>query len=311
MNALSRSRRVDLRDDRGSVTVWAISATVACVLIIGLVIDGGTMLRARSDAFALASSAARAGAQELDSAAAVQGLTVLDPVAAERAALDYLAAHDATGTVAITDETITVTVTERDQPPTPPPRRRGDRQLHGHLDREHREGRVAMTRLRALIRGVASLAALAALLIGLPVLLSSWGRLPGSPSSDWWDRLSDTAVSDTTVFVVLTLAAWVAWATFAAAVVVEFVAGIPRHPSATNRVRRAVPTIRSDPRRRGPADAEPAPECGTLLRLCPPSPRHRVNCHPDLVRARVAPTRSCHRDDDRPGKDDRGRDLIR
>lgn len=111
MNALRRSRRVDLPDDRGSVTVWAISATFACVLIIGLVVDGGTMLRARSDAFALASSAARAGAQELDSAAAVQGLTVLDPVAAERAALDYLAAHDATGTVAITEETITVTVT--------------------------------------------------------------------------------------------------------------------------------------------------------------------------------------------------------
>ncbi|MFN3256899.1 MAG: LysM peptidoglycan-binding domain-containing protein [Ilumatobacter sp.] len=83
-----------------------------------------------------------------------------------------------------------------------------------------------MNRLRALTRGVASLAALAALLVGLPVLLASWGRLPGSPSSDWWDRLSDTAVSDTTVFVVLTLAAWVAWATFAAAVIVEFVAGI-------------------------------------------------------------------------------------
>ena len=101
MIATGQRRRVDVHDDRGSVTVWAISATVACVLIIGLVIDGGTMLRARSDAFALASSAARAGAQELDSASAVQGLTVLDPVAAERAAL----------TVTITDETITVTVT--------------------------------------------------------------------------------------------------------------------------------------------------------------------------------------------------------
>jgi hypothetical protein len=83
-----------------------------------------------------------------------------------------------------------------------------------------------MNRVRSLTRGVASLAALAALLVGLPVLLSSWGRLPGAPSADWWDRLSDTAVSDTTVFVVLTLAAWVAWAIFAAAVVVEFVAGI-------------------------------------------------------------------------------------
>ena len=61
MSTTGQRRRVHVHDDRGSVTVWAISATVACVLIIGLVIDGGTMLRARSNAFALASSAARAG----------------------------------------------------------------------------------------------------------------------------------------------------------------------------------------------------------------------------------------------------------
>ena len=54
MIATGQRRRVDAHDDRGSVTVWAISATVACVLIIGLAIDGGTMLRARSDAFAFA-----------------------------------------------------------------------------------------------------------------------------------------------------------------------------------------------------------------------------------------------------------------
>ena len=100
-------------NDRGSVTVWTISATVACMLILGLVIDGGTMLRARSDAFALASSAARAGAQQLDRDAAVQGRTALDPIAAEQAALDYLAAHDATGTATVTGDSITVTVHSR------------------------------------------------------------------------------------------------------------------------------------------------------------------------------------------------------
>lgn len=99
------------RGDRGSVTVWTISATVACMLILGLVVDGGTMLRARSDAFALAASAARAGAQQLDRDAAVQGRTELDPVAAEQAALAYLAAHDATGTATVTAGSITVTVT--------------------------------------------------------------------------------------------------------------------------------------------------------------------------------------------------------
>ena len=100
-----------LADDRGSVTVWAVSATVACVLILGLVLDGGSMLRARSDAFGLASAAARAGAQQLDPAAAVAGTAELDPAAAERAAVDYLAARGASGTATVTGATITVTVT--------------------------------------------------------------------------------------------------------------------------------------------------------------------------------------------------------
>lgn len=104
-----------LGDDRGSVTVWAIGATVACMLMLGLVLDGGTMLRARSDAFSLASAAARAGAQQLDPDAAVEGNSVLDPAAAEQAALDYLTARGAAGTVIITPEVITVTVTSSAQ----------------------------------------------------------------------------------------------------------------------------------------------------------------------------------------------------
>ncbi len=103
--------RERLGDDRGSVTVWAISATVACMLLVGLVLDGGTMLRARSDAFSVASAAARAGAQQLDPAAAVEGNAVLDPDAAQQAALDYLAARGTTGTATVTGDTITVTVT--------------------------------------------------------------------------------------------------------------------------------------------------------------------------------------------------------
>lgn len=104
-------RRVSAGDDRGSVTIWAIGETVACMLLLGLVLDGGTMLRARSDAFSLASAAARAGAQQLDPDAAVEGAPVLAPAAAEQAALDYLTARGATGTVTVTAETITVTVT--------------------------------------------------------------------------------------------------------------------------------------------------------------------------------------------------------
>lgn len=103
------------QDDQGSATIWMIGVTVGAFLMIGLVLDGGVMLRARSDAFGAAASAARVGAQQLDPVAAVEGQAVLDPVAAERAALDYLAAHDLSGTVTVSGANVTVTVTTHAQ----------------------------------------------------------------------------------------------------------------------------------------------------------------------------------------------------
>lgn len=81
-----------------------------------------------------------------------------------------------------------------------------------------------MTRVRAFVHGLASLAALAVLVGGVPWALARWGRLPDT--SDGWRQLTDSAVSDTTVFAVLTVAAWAAWAIFAASVAVETVAGL-------------------------------------------------------------------------------------
>jgi Flp pilus assembly protein TadG len=98
-------------DDEGSATVWMIGVTVATFAMIGLLLDGGAMLRARSDAFSVASSAARAGAQQLDPVAAVEGESVLDPVAAQRAAQGYLSAHGYSGNVVVDGFTVTVNVT--------------------------------------------------------------------------------------------------------------------------------------------------------------------------------------------------------
>lgn len=97
--------------ERGSVSVWMISTTTAAFLMIGLVFDGGVMLRARSDAFSAAAAAARAGAQQLDADAAVEGQAILDPVAAEQAVLDHLAARGLTGTATVSGDRVTVAVT--------------------------------------------------------------------------------------------------------------------------------------------------------------------------------------------------------
>jgi Flp pilus assembly protein TadG len=97
--------------DRGSATVWMIGVVVCTFLLLALVLDGGVMLRARSNAYSSASAAARAGAQQLDPVAAVDGTAMLDPVAAQRAALDYLAADGLAGTVTVVGDTVTVNVT--------------------------------------------------------------------------------------------------------------------------------------------------------------------------------------------------------
>jgi len=97
-------------EERGSATVWMIGVTVSTFALVALVLDGGAMLRARSDAFSVAGAAARVGAQQLDPDAAVEGLTVLDPIAAERAVMDYLNDVGVAGRASVAGDTVTVTV---------------------------------------------------------------------------------------------------------------------------------------------------------------------------------------------------------
>ena len=76
-----------------------------------------------------------------------------------------------------------------------------------------------MTRLRGLIALVAAVAFVA----GVPWLLLTYGDWPitGMPSVGELRDLADTVVSDTMVFGVLTVAAWMVWAGFAVSLLVE------------------------------------------------------------------------------------------
>lgn len=102
------------RDDRGSVSAFVAVIAIALVAVAGLVYDGGQILTAQARARDLAANAARAGAQEvdLDTLRAEQQVT-LDPDRAASAALDYLAAHGATGIVDVSGSRVTVTATIR------------------------------------------------------------------------------------------------------------------------------------------------------------------------------------------------------
>ncbi|TMZ46731.1 hypothetical protein EMG21_32170 [Klebsiella pneumoniae] len=80
------------------------------MLCLGLVYDGGQVLRTKDRATVLAQEAARAGAQQIDWAAYREGEgATLDPLAAGRAARAFLADTGTGGTVSVSGETVTVT----------------------------------------------------------------------------------------------------------------------------------------------------------------------------------------------------------
>lgn len=101
-------------DDRGSVSAFVAVIAIALVAVAGLVYDGGQILTAQARARDLAANAARAGAQEIDlDTLRADQQVVLDPDRASAAALDYLAAHGAIGSVNVSGSRVTVTATIR------------------------------------------------------------------------------------------------------------------------------------------------------------------------------------------------------
>ena len=100
------------RDDAGAVTAMTAGALGGIVLLSMLVFGGSAVLRARSDAFGHAASAARAGAQVLEDDALARGDIMIDVDGAEAAAYQYLAAAGAEGTVTVSGADVTVTVAD-------------------------------------------------------------------------------------------------------------------------------------------------------------------------------------------------------
>ncbi|OZB89833.1 MAG: hypothetical protein B7X41_00695 [Microbacterium sp. 14-71-5] len=111
--------RLRAEPDRGSVTVFFAISVLGLLLLIGLVADGGTKLRATQQAAATAAEAARAGGEALDTGEAAGGDTGhVDGARAVQAAQAYLTAADATGTVMVSADRTRLTVTVTKTAPT-------------------------------------------------------------------------------------------------------------------------------------------------------------------------------------------------
>lgn len=94
------------RPERGSVSIWLATMSIAMLVLIGLAVDLGGQVRAQQQARALAAQAARAGGQQLDTAAAVRGDAARpDAARAARAARTVLASAGVSGTVRVSGGT--------------------------------------------------------------------------------------------------------------------------------------------------------------------------------------------------------------
>ncbi|MFD7444033.1 pilus assembly protein TadG-related protein [Streptomyces sp. NPDC059909] len=99
-------------DDRGGVAVFVAVCVVALIGIIGLAVDGGGKLRATERADYIATEAARAGGQAIDPAQAIPGTAIaVGPQAAQAAAQAYLRSAGVAGTVTVSADGKTLTVT--------------------------------------------------------------------------------------------------------------------------------------------------------------------------------------------------------
>lgn len=105
------------RGERGSVTIWLITASFVMTVLVGLAVDLSGQVYAQQRAHDLAAQAARAGGEQVQAAPAIEGRYLsLDAAAARAAALNYLTAAGVSGTVTITGGAINVTVTDTYQP---------------------------------------------------------------------------------------------------------------------------------------------------------------------------------------------------
>ena len=109
MRAHQRRGWTNCNRERGSVSLWMVTAAMAMIILTGLAVDLGGQVLSRQHVANVAAQAARAGGQQLQASRAIRGQDVrTDPALAAAAARAYLAAADVVGTVQLRGSTAVI-----------------------------------------------------------------------------------------------------------------------------------------------------------------------------------------------------------
>ena len=98
------------RDERGSAAIWLLICAIAGMMLLALVVDGGSTMAAKRDAARTAEQAARVAADQTTTDSLHTGQIEVDPAAAVRAANDYIDGAGMRGTVDVDGDTVTVSI---------------------------------------------------------------------------------------------------------------------------------------------------------------------------------------------------------
>lgn len=99
-----------LRDESGFTTLWLVVLFVGLLGLVGLVTDGAGYNSAKAEAYAVAQSAARAGANSLQASAAIEYGDAAVGGGAVAAAQSYLSAAGLPGSVSYSGNTVNVQI---------------------------------------------------------------------------------------------------------------------------------------------------------------------------------------------------------
>lgn len=90
------------RDERGSISVWAVLIVTAFALIAGISVDLTGQIQAKQQAADIAAQAARVAGQQADPNTLMDGRTAtVNPLRARQAALAYIAGAGMSGAVEV------------------------------------------------------------------------------------------------------------------------------------------------------------------------------------------------------------------
>jgi Flp pilus assembly protein TadG len=101
-------------DDAGSLTAFVAVFCLTLFILVGLVVDGGRAIAARSAAMSEAEQAARAGAGQVSVDSLRSGEVAIDPASAIRAAEAYLVSVGQPGTTTVVGQMVTVHIVTED-----------------------------------------------------------------------------------------------------------------------------------------------------------------------------------------------------